>query len=129
MGRGLNRIFTPRAAVMTRGWRPKSMDGCEASDPTAVSSPTAPLVPRVLGRRRDNHMNVIRDRRQAEGGQALIMFVMGIVAFVGFVALTIDVGMIFEGRRGEQNAADAAALAGASALPGDAATAKQLSRD
>jgi hypothetical protein len=57
------------------------------------------------------------------------MFVMGIVAFVGFVALTIDVGLIFEGRRGEQNAADAAALAGASALPGDPAMAKQLARD
>ena len=62
-------------------------------------------------------MQVPRDRGRRERGQALIMFVMGIVAFVGFVALTIDAGLIFEGRRGEQNAADAAALAGASALP------------
>jgi Flp pilus assembly protein TadG len=54
---------------------------------------------------------------------------MGLVAFVGFVSLTIDVGLAFEGRRQEQNAADAGALAGASALPGDATTAKQLARD
>jgi Flp pilus assembly protein TadG len=74
-------------------------------------------------------MNPTRSRLRSERGQALIMFVMGIVAFVGFVALTIDVGLIFEGRRGEQNAADAAALAGASALPGDAAAAKQRARD
>ena len=74
-------------------------------------------------------MQVPRDRGRRETGQALIMFVMGIVAFVGFVALTIDVGLIFEGRRGEQNAADAAALAGASALPGNAGTATQLALD
>jgi len=53
---------------------------------------------------------------------------MGLVAFLGFVALTIDIGLVFEGRRGEQNAADSAALAGASALPGNATTAKLLAQ-
>src|SRR6266545_3415494 len=70
-----------------------------------------------------------RSGSRSERGQTLIMFVMGIVAFVGFVAMTIDVGLIFEGRRGEQNAADAAALAGASALPSNATNARQLARD
>src|SRR3989475_5851501 len=74
-------------------------------------------------------MHVLKDRRRGQTGQALVLFVMGLVAFIGFVALTIDVGLIFEGRRGEQNAADAAALAGASALPGSAGTAKQLALD
>jgi len=74
-------------------------------------------------------VQVLNDCRRREGGQALVMFVLGLVAFVGFVALTIDVGLIFEGRRGEQNAADAAALAGASALPGSAGSAKQLALD
>src|SRR3989475_12176873 len=74
-------------------------------------------------------MHVLRDRRRGQTGQALVLFVMGLVAFLGFVALTIDIGLVFEGRRGEQNAADAAALAGASALPGNAGTAKQLALD
>jgi len=64
-----------------------------------------------------------------EVGQALIMFVLGLAAIMGFVALTIDVGLVFEERRTEQTAADAAALAGASALPGNATTANQLARD
>jgi len=74
-------------------------------------------------------MQVLTDRRRGQSGQALVLFVMGLVAFIGFVALTIDIGLVFEGRRGEQNAADSAALAGASALPENAATAKLLAQD
>ncbi|TMF06939.1 MAG: hypothetical protein E6I38_09745, partial [Chloroflexi bacterium] len=74
-------------------------------------------------------MHVLKDRRRGQTGQALVLFVMGLVAFIGFVALTIDIGLVFEGRRGEQNAADSAALAGASALPGNAITARQLAQD
>src|SRR5207245_5577491 len=49
--------------------------------------------------------------------------------FVGFGSLSIHAGFTLEGRRGEPNAADAAALAGASALPGNAGTATQLALD
>jgi Flp pilus assembly protein TadG len=74
-------------------------------------------------------MRTKNPQNRSEGGQALIMLVLGLVALVGFVALTIDVGLIFEGRRADQNAADAAALAGASALPADPATAKLRASD
>src|SRR2546426_8649910 len=58
-----------------------------------------------------------RTYRRREGGQALILTVLAMAVLLGFAALAIDVGLVFEDRRGQQNAADAAALAGASALP------------
>jgi hypothetical protein len=54
----------------------------------------------------------------------LILFVLGLTVFIGFVAMTIDVGLLFEDRRNKQNAADAAALAGVAELPYDTAGAK-----
>ncbi len=56
-----------------------------------------------------------RDRR--EGGQMLVLFVLALGVLMGFVAMTVDVGMIFHERRSLQNAADAAALAGVQELP------------
>ncbi len=64
-----------------------------------------------------------------ERGQALIIFALGVAALMGFVALAIDVGLVFESRRSAQNAADAAALAGASALPANGASAVSLAQD
>jgi Flp pilus assembly protein TadG len=48
----------------------------------------------------------------SERGQAIVYLVLGLVVFLGFVALAIDGGMALADRRHEQNAADAASLAG-----------------
>jgi hypothetical protein len=56
--------------------------------------------------------------RQSERGQVLIIAVLGMVALLGFVSLAIDVGRMTITRRQLQNAADAAAHAGAQVLPG-----------
>src|SRR4030042_796463 len=49
---------------------------------------------------------------ESESGQAIVFLVIGLVVFLGFVALSIDGGMALADRRHEQNAADAASLAG-----------------
>ncbi len=54
-------------------------------------------------------MNIERSQR----GQALILLVAAIVGLVAITALAIDAGNAFSDRRHAQNAADAAALAGA----------------
>ena len=54
--------------------------------------------------------------RRGESGQALALTVVTIVVLIGFVALAIDVGLLWSERRHMQTAADAAALAGATAL-------------
>ena len=51
-----------------------------------------------------------RDRR----GSMLPLFALAMVAICGFVALSVDLGLIALGRTQAQNAADAAALAGRS---------------
>lgn len=51
-----------------------------------------------------------------ERGQMLILFVFGLAALMGIVALTIDVGLAYVNRREMMNAADAAVLAGAARL-------------
>ncbi len=51
----------------------------------------------------------------SEKGQAIVYLVLGLVVFLGFVALAIDGGMVLADRRDAQNATDASALAGASA--------------
>jgi len=52
---------------------------------------------------------------KSEKGQAIVYLVLGLVVFLGFVALAIDGGMAMSNRRHGQNAADASALAGAAA--------------
>jgi len=54
-----------------------------------------------------------RHDRRRERGQILVLFAGGIVALLIIAALAFDVGMLLVERRAEQNAADAAALAGA----------------
>lgn len=53
--------------------------------------------------------------KKSESGQILILLAVGMVALLGFTALAIDGGMYFSDRRYSQNAADAAAFAGAHA--------------
>ncbi len=55
-----------------------------------------------------------RPRRDA--GQVLVLFALAITVILGFAGLAFDVGRFYSERRFLQNAADAAALAAASAL-------------
>jgi hypothetical protein len=64
-----------------------------------------------------------------EGGQTLILFALGMAAILGFTAMAIDVGLLYEDRRHLQNTADAAALAGAAELPGDPAEAQATAQE
>jgi len=61
-----------------------------------------------------------------EDGQAMLLTVLFVVVLVGAVALTIDFGAWYREQRQAQATADAAALAGAQALPTDPATALSL---
>lgn len=65
--------------------------------------------------------------RREDGAVAVLVAVMA-VALVGFAALVVDVGSLYEERRALQTAADAAALAGVQELPGDTAAAEAAAR-
>lgn len=71
--------------------------------------------------------------RTRERGQVLVLFAGGLVALLLVAALAFDVGMMLVERRDQQNAADAAALAGARFVltsPAQAeAAARRLARD
>ena len=54
--------------------------------------------------------------REGERGQVLVLFVLGVVAFIFVLALILDGGRVYAERRRAQNAADSAATAGAAAL-------------
>ncbi|HEY7794390.1 MAG TPA: pilus assembly protein TadG-related protein [Gaiellaceae bacterium] len=62
-------------------------------------------------------------------GQAAVLTVLFIVALMGAVALTLDVGSWFREKRATQAAADAAALAGAQGLPESADEAHVLAEE
>ncbi len=51
--------------------------------------------------------------RNSEAGQAFVLLTLAFVGMLGFAGLAIDGGIMFTDRRHAQNAADAAALAGA----------------
>jgi hypothetical protein len=55
-----------------------------------------------------------RERRPGHEGQALVIVVLGMVAFMGFLGLALDGGSAYLQQRGLQRAADMAALAAAS---------------
>jgi Flp pilus assembly protein TadG len=55
----------------------------------------------------------MKHKNTTESGQAIVLLAISIVVLLGFTALAIDGGMVFADRRAAQNAADAAALAGA----------------
>lgn len=54
-----------------------------------------------------------RDPRGAERGQALVIFVLALVAIIAVTGLVLDGGSAFAQRRDQQNAADLAAMAAA----------------
>src|SRR6266849_365321 len=58
----------------------------------------------------------IRHLRNDERGISIIFVSLGFMAFVAATTLAIDVGMLMTARTQAQNAADAGALAGATAL-------------
>jgi Flp pilus assembly protein TadG len=70
-------------------------------------------------------MNRVRNER----GQAAVLTVLFMVVLLGAVALTLDVGSWFRAQRATQSAADAAALAGAHALPDDLGQAGVLAEE
>jgi Flp pilus assembly protein TadG len=61
-------------------------------------------------------MNRLRRLRDDQSGMSYVFIGMGMMAFVSASMLAIDVGMVVTSRNQAQNAADAAALAGATAL-------------
>lgn len=68
-------------------------------------------------------MNVLR---RNERGQAMVLTVFFSLALLGMAALVLDVGSWFRAHRNLQATADAAALAGAQALPTDTGQASAL---
>lgn len=54
-------------------------------------------------------MKIMRDQR----GQVLVLAALSMITLLGFVALAVDVGILFRAKRNAQIAADAAAIAGA----------------
>ena len=61
-------------------------------------------------------------RRRRERGQALVMFVLGLVVVMGAAALVVDVGFLKTDTARLQNALDAGALAAAQQLPASGTT-------
>jgi Flp pilus assembly protein TadG len=55
----------------------------------------------------------MKARLHSDSGQAFIWFALSLVVLLGIAALAVDVGRLYGERRRMQNAADAAALAGA----------------
>lgn len=62
-------------------------------------------------------------RSQREEGQAIILFAFAFVAFIGLLAMSIDVGRYVWAKSQMQAAVDAAALAGAQSMPNGSAEA------
>jgi Flp pilus assembly protein TadG len=69
------------------------------------------------------------NRLRTERGQAAVLTVIFLAALLGAFALVLDVGSWFREQRGAQSAADAAALAGAQALPDSTGTSSALAAD
>jgi len=70
-----------------------------------------------------------RPTRRDERGQVLVLFAGGLVALLLIAALAFDVGSMLVQRRDEQNAADAAALAGARYVLTDPVAAETAARE
>jgi Flp pilus assembly protein TadG len=69
-------------------------------------------------------------RTRADDGQIIVIFALGLVAMIAMVGLVLDGGSTFAQRRGQQNASDMAAMAGANEflLNGDKAAATTVAR-
>lgn len=64
----------------------------------------------------------IKQSARAEAGQTLILLTFALAALLGLSAMVIDVGLAYEEKRQEQNAVDAASLAGALELSASGST-------
>lgn len=64
-----------------------------------------------------------------EKGTALVLLALGMGVLMGFTALVTDLGLMYYNKIQVANAADAAALAGVQALPGDELKARNLARE
>ena len=71
----------------------------------------------------------LRTRLACERGQTLALTAVVAVSVIAMGAFVLDVGSWFRGHRATQAVADAAALAGAQALPGDTASATTVALD
>ena len=67
-----------------------------------------------------NRRSLLR-RSKSEHGQALVIMVLSLTVLLGMAALAIDVGHAYLAQRTLQSSADAAALAGAQAIPNSTA--------
>ncbi len=70
----------------------------------------------------------MRQLRRCERGQAIVLMVLFLTVMVGLVTLVVDLGSWFRSQRQLQSAADAAALAGAQALPNSPGDASALAQ-
>ena len=70
-------------------------------------------------------------RGRASDGQIIVIFALGLVAMIAMVGLVLDGGSTYAQRRGQQNAADLAALAGANQfmITNDEVAAQQRARE
>lgn len=77
-----------------------------------------------------NMMRRAARRTSASEGQIIVIFALGLVAMIAMVGLVLDGGSTFAQRRGQQNASDLAALAGANEflLSGDKIAATTVAR-
>jgi Flp pilus assembly protein TadG len=67
---------------------------------------------------------------RSESGQVLVLVTLSLFVLIGFVALAVDIGYLYNVRRRMQTAADAAAVAGANALQGsNSANYQQAAKD
>ena len=64
-------------------------------------------------------MRLLKNMIRNEDGQILVFVAIAMVAIMGFAAIAIDTGMVAIQKSNLQNAADAAALAGAQELPSE----------
>jgi hypothetical protein len=83
-----------------------------SSRQTTKRSRTGELIsPAINRRRRSRAVGAMT----GSSGQVLVLVTMGIIVMTAFAGLTVDVGQLWSTRRHMQTAADAAAIAGASA--------------
>ena len=73
-------------------------------------------------------MKTTKSRSRSDGGQTMILMALLLGVLIGFVAMVVDVGFMLYERRALQNAADAAALAGAQELSGSPSAAEAIAQ-
>jgi Flp pilus assembly protein TadG len=67
---------------------------------------------------------------RSESGQVLVLVTLSLFVLIGFIALAVDIGYLYNVRRRMQTAADAAAIAGSNALQGsNSSNYQQAARD